>query len=206
MNLILSCITKGEDQTRATLDHLIRQGIANQSIVVLHPGGPLTQRQEPKPLTHVRATATLEAAGTQPATAVGAAASGSVAGGMFGWLVGYGVLSIPGAVLGGALGAVAGAAIGATRQMVTSSHVTDEVQHHYASRIVDDHAAILVRVLDSQQYETVLGVFLAGDCRHILTSKDDRALAESDQLEVITQHPSLIGDDPDIKHGEAVAH
>lgn len=187
MKLILSCITKGEAQTRLVLDQLVQAGITNQAIIVLHPGEVPGERQA---LAH----SAVQVKESPPSgSAAGAAASGSAAGGMFGWLVGYGVLSIPGALLGGAVGAVAGAAIGASRHVIAAHHhVPDEVQHHYASRIVDDHAAVLVHVEDLRQYEAVLTVFLEADGRHILTSRNNRVLAESDQLEVLVHHPAML--------------
>lgn len=187
MKLILSCITKGEDQARRVLNQLVHAGIANHAIIVLHAGDG---HHEERMLAHPAA----QSQDTLPEkTTIGAAASGSAAGGMFGWLIGFGVLSIPGALVGGAVGAVAGAAIGASRHAIAAHHqVPDEVQHHYASRIVDDHAAILVHVEDIRQYEAVLTVFLETDGRHILTSRNSRVIAESDQLEVIVHHPSMI--------------
>ena len=189
MKLILSCITKGEDQTRRILDQLVHAEITNQAIIVLHPGNG---QGEPQALAH----AATQSESSPPGTTLGAAASGSTAGGMFGWLVGYGVLSIPGALIGGAVGAVAGAAINASRHAIAAHHhVPDEVQHHYASRIVDDHAAVLVRVENIRQYEAALTVFIESGGRYILTSRNDRVLAESDQLEVLVHHPAMI-DDP----------
>lgn len=195
MKLILSCITKGEDQTRRTLDRLAQVGIANHAIVVVHPGGSQeTQGRLLAPPAAANVSTMPTDAATAPATSTaGAAASGSAVGGMFGWIVGYGVLSLPGALLGGAVGAMAGAAINATRH-AWSSHLTDEVQHHYASRIVDDHAAVLVQVEDPAQYQAVLMVFLDEGGRHILTSRNNPALAESAQLDVLVHHPDVIED------------
>jgi len=186
MTLILSCITKGEQQTRRTLERLARLGIANQAIIVLHPGDAIGQ-PERRALTQSDAA---DDSAKTPSMA-GAAASGGASGGAFGWLLGFGILSMPGAILGGAIGAVTGAAIGAT-QHVRHTHVTAEVQHHYAHRIVDDHAAILVKIDDFRQYETILTAFLDNDCRHILTSTGDQQVVEADQLDVITQHPSVL--------------
>lgn len=187
MKLILSCIIQGEDQTRYLLDRLIRAGIAGRAIVIVHPG-----EVDRRPLL---AQAVADGSAVDPAipstSTGGAAASGSTVGGLFGWVVGYGVLSLPGALLGGAVGAVAGAAIGASRRVV-ASHLTDEVQHHYASRIINDHAAVLVQVGDSQEYESTLIAFLMEGGRHILTSRNDRAVAESAQLEVMMHHPQVV--------------
>ena len=185
MTLILSCITKGEDHIRGTLDRLALAGIPNQAIIVFHPGAA-TGQPEPQPLPH-RETV------VPATTTMGAAASGSAAGGMFGWLLGYGVLALPGAVLGGTIGAVAGAAIGAGRHAMVAE-LPAEVQHHYASRVVDDHVAILVKVEDFKRYETVLTIFLDTGCQHILTSRNDRTVAESDQLDVIAHHPALLAE------------
>jgi hypothetical protein len=66
------------------------------------------------------------------------------------------------------------------------------VRHHYASRIVDDHAAVLVQVQDMRQYETVLTAFLQEGGRHILTSRNNPAMAESAQLEALVHHPALV--------------
>lgn len=190
MKLILSCITKGEDQTRHTLDRLAQAGIGNHAIVVVHPGSSEALEGDHM-LAHPAATSVSTAhkdpTTAPPASTAGAAASGSAVGGMFGWIVGYGVLSLPGALLGGAVGAVAGAAINATRHAM-SSHLTDEVQHHYASRIVDDHAAVLVQVQDAAQYQAVLMLFLEEGGRHILTSRNNPALAESAQLDELVHH------------------
>lgn len=194
MKLILSCITKGEDQTRRTLDRLAQAGIGNHAIVVVHPGGSEGSGEE-RGLAHPAAAsvtaAQVDPASAPPTSAAGAAASGSAVGGMFGWILGYGVLSLPGALLGGAVGAVAGAAINASRHAL-SSHLTEEVQHHYASRIIDDHAAVLVQVEDAAQYQVVLMLFLEEGGRHILTSRNNPALAESAQLDVLVHHPSEI--------------
>lgn len=187
MKLILSCISKGEQQTRLILDQLVQAGISKHAIIVLHPGD---QHQGGQALAH----AGTQAEAPAPAqTTMGAAASGSAVGSVFGWVLGYGVLSIPGALLGGAVGAVAGAAINASRQAVAAhQQLPDEVHHHYASRIVDDHAAVLVQLDDMRLYETVLIAFLAADGRHILTSRNNRQLAEADQLEVLVHHPTMI--------------
>ncbi len=187
MKLILSCITKGEDQTRRVLDQLINAQIAKHAIIVLHAGDE--QRNE-LTLTH---PAALNETSLPVGSTVGAAASGGVAGGMFGWIIGLGVLSIPGALLGGAVGAAAGAAIRASQHLMAAHHqVPDEVQHHYASAVVDDHVAVLVQVEDRQQYEATLTAFLEADGRHILTSRNNRVIAESDQLEALVHHPTLI--------------
>lgn len=185
MKLILSCISKGEQQTRLILDQVVQAGISKHAIIVLHPGD---QQQGTHALAHAEAP-------TEPLaqTTMGAAASGSAVGSVFGWVLGYGVLSIPGALLGGAVGAVAGAAINASRQAITAhQRLPDEVHHHYASRIVDDHAAVLVQLDDMRQYETVLTCFLAADGRHILTSRNNQEIAESDQLEALVHHPTMI--------------
>lgn len=192
MNLILSCITKGEQQTRHVLDQLTHAGIAKEAIIVLHPRDERQNQEQTsgQALAHPAAQKA-DASGTT----VGAAASGGTVGGMFGWVVGFGVLSIPGALLGGAVGAVTGAAIGASRHVIAAHHhVPDEIQHHYASRIVDDYAAVLVHVNDLHQYQAVLTVFLDADGRHILTSRNNPVIAESDQLEVLVHHPVLIED------------
>ena len=192
MNLILSCITKGEQQTRHVLDQLTHAGIAKEAIIVLHPRDERQNQEQTSGQTLAHPAAqTADASGTT----VGAAASGGTVGGMFGWVVGFGVLSIPGALLGGAVGAVTGAAIGASRHVIAAHHqVPDEIQHHYASRIVDDYAAVLVHVNDLHQYQAVLTVFLDADGRHILTSRNNPVIAESDQLEVLVHHPVLIED------------
>ncbi len=130
--------------------------------------------------------------GTLGSAVVEAVASGGTIGGTFGWVVGYGVLALPGALLGGAVGAAAGAVIGASRRML-APHLTDDVQHHYASRIVDDHAAVLVQVQELQQYERVLMAFLAEGGKHILTSRNNPALAESAQLEEL-MHPEKVAE------------
>lgn len=194
MKLILSCIAKGEDQTRRILDRLAQAGIGNHAIVVVHPGGTDGSQATRLPALSPAlggSGAVAEPTTTPPASTAGAAASGSAVGGMFGWIVGYGVLSLPGALLGGAVGAMAGAAINATRHAF-ASHLTDEVQHHYASRIVDDHAAVLVQVEDAAQYQAVLMQFLEAGGRHILTSRNNPALAESAQLDVLVHHPTTI--------------
>ncbi len=185
MTLILSCITKGEEQIRATLDRLLRAGISGQAIIVIHPGEATGREaaslrpQHPAAAGHDGGTA---------GTVVSTAASASAAGGMVGWLMGFGVLALPGAVLGGAIGAVAGAAIGAARP-ATEPRLPVEVRHHYANRVVDDHVAILVQVEDFRQYEAVLSIFLDSGCQHILTTRNDPALAEADQIGVIAEHP-----------------
>ncbi len=182
MNLILSCIIKGEQQTRRILERLVQAGISPRAIVVLHAGA----------IDHARDPAlvsALAAAGSRPAeTAVGAAASGSAVGGVFGWVVGFGVLALPGALLGGAVGAVAGAAIGATRHAF-APHFTEDVRHHYANRITGDHAAVLVQVENTHRYELVLMAFLDEGGRHILTSRNNPEVAESAQLEVLIHQP-----------------
>ena len=193
MRLILSCITKGEGQLRGMLDRLAQAGIAKQSIVVLHPGADVRSASDRRS-AQAASIGHSAPAGTATATA-GAAAEGGGLGGMFGWLVGYGVLSVPGALLGGAVGAVAGAtisAIGAARHSPAPHHVTEDVQHHYASRIVDDHAAVLVQVQEMQQYQTVLMAFLDEGGRHILTSRNNPAMAESAQLEALVHHPAMV--------------
>src|SRR4051812_19872247 len=50
MILILSCITKGEQQLRRTLDRLTHSGIGTSGIVVLHPGEALGAPSHP-PMT-----------------------------------------------------------------------------------------------------------------------------------------------------------
>jgi hypothetical protein len=198
MILILSSITKGEDQLRRTLDRLTHSGIAASGIVVLHPGEALgAHAGTAAPGAGTAAVPAGEhapSAGDQLATA-GAAASGGAAVGMFGWLVGYGILAIPGALLIGAIGAVAGAAIAGSRRGV-AEHIPDEVQHHYVNRIVDDHAAVLVKVEDIKTYELVLQAFLDHDCRHILTTRNQPADAEAVQIQAITQAPTLLGEAP----------
>ena len=192
MNLFLSCITKGEQQTRHVLDQLTHAGIAKQAIIVLHPRDG--QRNQEQTSGQALAHPTAQIADASGST-VSAAASGGTVGGMFGWVVGFGVLSIPGALLGGAVGAVTGAAIGASRHVIAAHHhVPDEIQHHYASRIVDDHAAVLVHVNDLHQYQAVLTVFLDADGRHILTTRNNQVKAESDQLEVLVHHSLMIED------------
>lgn len=179
--LILSCITTGEDQTTRVLNDLARAGIAKQAIVVLHPGDALPGQALPQPTTP-----------SDPPSVIGTAASVGAAGGMFGWLLGFGVLALPGALLIGTVGALTGVAVGITQK--TLHHLSDEVQHHYAHRIVDNHLAILVKVDDFTQYQQVLEVFLAADGRHILTSRNNRALAETQQLDAIAHHPEMIAD------------
>ena len=193
MNLFLSCITKGEQQTRHVLDQLTHAGIAKQALIVLHPRDERQNQEQTSGQALAHPTAQIaDASGST----VSAAASGGTVGGMFGWVVGFGVLSIPGALLGGAVGAVTGAAIGASRHVIAAHHqVPDEIQHHYASRIVEDYAAVLVHVNDLHQYQAVLNVFLDADGRHILTSRNNPVIAESDQLEVLVHHPVMI-DDP----------
>lgn len=196
MRLILSCITKGEDQLRGMLERLAQAGIAKQAIVVLHPG-PDERPAGERNLAHT--TTSDHPASTGAATS--AAEAGGL-GGMFGWLVGFGVLSVPGAILGGAVGAVAGAtigAIGATRHATVVHHITDDVQHHYASRIIDDHAAVLVQVQEMRQYETVLMAFLDEGGRHILTSRNNPAAAESVQLEALVHHPAMVDESAAIR-------
>lgn len=170
MTLILSCITTGDAAARRTLDRLLASDTERNSIIVLHPG--------PVPPTGIN-----EQAGPEAPTSI---AGNCLAGGMFGWLVGYGVVSIPGALLGSAVGAIAGAAVGAWKHAHTSQLPT-EVHHHYAGRIADDRAAILVRVADLAHYQRILEVFLAEGGQHILTSRDDAVRVEADQLQAIAQ-------------------
>ena len=194
MNLFLSCITKGEQQTRHVLDQLTHAGIAKQAIIVLHPMDERQNQEQTSGQDLAHPTAQIADASPSGST-VSAAASGGTVGGMFGWVVGFGVLSIPGALLGGAVGAITGAAIGASRHVIAAHHqVPDEIQHHYASRIVDDYAAVLVQVNDLHQYQAVITVFLDADGRHILTTRNNQVKAEADQLEVLVHHPVMIED------------
>ena len=197
MKLILSCITTGEDQTRRVLEQLVQAGIAKHAVIVLHAGEQQRNEQTVAHLAEQNETSLPEG------TTIGAAASGGVAGGMFGWIVGFGVLAIPGALLGGAVGAAAGAAIRATQHMMAAhDQVPDEVQHHYASAIVDNHMAVLVQVEDLHHYEATLMAFLDADGRHILTSRNNRIIAESDQIEALVHHPAMI--DGPSEHSTAV--
>ena len=79
--------------------------------------------------------------------------------------------------------------------MAAHQQVPDEVHHQYASAIVDDHAAVLVQVEDWHHYEAALNVFLEADGRHILTSRNNSVIAESDQIEALVHHPAMIGGD-----------
>lgn len=187
MALILSCLTKGDLQTRTILEQLSAAGIVKNAIIVLHAGDDLRSAEEgqsvqprlpPVSPEHQQSSASQ--------TAVGAAASGSAAGGMFGWLLGFGVLALPGAILGGAIGAVAGAAIGATRQTLHPD-VPESVALHYGNRIIDDYAAILVKVEDATHHDLVMRIMVDGKTQHILTSTNDRALAAASQLDAIPQ-------------------
>src|SRR5687768_13681981 len=100
MSLILSCLVDDPARVRRILDQLDDVGWPPDQITVLHPGDPLMVAPEP------------DQPEIAPQAAVVGGSSGAVAAGAFGWLIGYGVLALPAAVIGAAIGGAAGAAIG----------------------------------------------------------------------------------------------
>lgn len=180
MALILSCISKGEDQTRRILDRLGRAGTSKQAMLVLHSGDVIE---------HGSDGTALHALGGHPddlelekaPSAITTVASGGTVGGTVGWLIGFGILALPGAILGGAIGAVAGVAVGATRHAI-GLDLPMALHPHYGERIVGDQVAILVKVDDAAAYELTLQAFLGEHAAHIMTSENDRSVAISEQI------------------------
>ncbi|HEX3133928.1 MAG TPA: hypothetical protein VHX44_10160, partial [Planctomycetota bacterium] len=98
-----------------------------------------------------------------------------------GWVVGFGILVLPGAILGGALGAVAGLAVGATWHAI-GLDLPRTLHPHYGERIVGDQVAILIKVDDATAYDLTLQAFLSEHAAHVMTSENDRSVAISDQI------------------------
>lgn len=158
MALILSCLVDDSAQARTIVDRLRRDGWAPHDIAVLHPGDQLApQAPEPPPVA--------------PQAAVLGGGSAAVAAGAFGWLIGYGVLAVPAALLGAAVGSAAGAAVGSAGDDVADLRKT--LIRYYLPRIEEDgsgngtKAAILVRAEDAHGYDVVMRAFRAAGGKDI---------------------------------------
>ena len=143
MALIISCLCNDPTSTRAILDRLRAAGWNLDDIAVLHP-------DEPR----------LPAATTQEASAEAAtvgAGSGAVAAGTFGWLVGYGVLALPAAMIGATLGSVVGATVGAGSEDLRA--LRQSVVAYYRPFLTGSRSAILVTAEDARGYDLVMSIF-----------------------------------------------
>ena len=147
MALIISCLAHDEAHARRILDRLRELAWPPASITVLHAGEPVTAvTDEPAAL------------GAQAAVAGGAPAA--AAAGAFGWLVGFGVLAIPSALLGAAVGGAAGAAIGGSSD-ADEVALRRSVLGRYEPHVRDGSCAVLVRADDAKGYDQVVGIFSA---------------------------------------------
>lgn len=143
MALILSCLSDDPAHTRGIIDRLRAAGWKASDIAVLHP-------DEPAP----------PAATTEDTSAEGAAvgaSSAAAAAGAFGWLVGYGVLALPAALLGATIGGVAGATVGAGAEDVVA--LRKSVLAHYRPYITGARSALLVTAEDARGYDLIMRVF-----------------------------------------------
>jgi hypothetical protein len=192
MKLMLSSLAQGEAMTRRVIEQLLKTDIPVRDMIVLHPGRELTPQSsdgDAAGIASARSGAHANKPAGQSASVVGAAASSGVMGGMVGWLLGFGILAVPGAMVGGTLGAVAGATLGMREHKSVSNRIPAAVHHHYANSIIDDRVAILIQVSDFTQYQAALEIFLANGCQHILTSNNQPTEVESEQLAALAHHP-----------------
>lgn len=143
MALILSCLSEDPANTRAIIDRLRAAGWPPSDIAVLHPGEP-----GPPP-------ATTEDTSSE-GTAVGAGSMAAV-GGAFGWMVGYGVLALPAALLGATIGGIAGATVGADADDAVA--LRKSVIAHYRPHITGSRSALLVTADDARGYDLVMRIF-----------------------------------------------
>jgi hypothetical protein len=143
MTLFVSCLAKDHTQIRRLLDAILHAGWKSEDITVTYPGEALIEK-----------TADHMADGPQSAV-VGAGTAG-VAAGALGWLIGYGVLAIPVAMIGAAIGSAAGAAVGDLAQEETAHR--NAILAHYAPYIHGTHAGIVIKASDSQELSGLLQI------------------------------------------------
>ena len=158
MALILSCLVDDSVQARSIVERLSHDGWTGPDISVLHSGESLLPQR------------TSETAEVAPQAAVVGGGSAAVAAGAFGWLLGYGVVALPAAILGAAVGSAAGAAIAAGAHDEASLRET--LITYYLPRINDGaahstRAALLVRAQDAHGYDVVMRAFRAGGGKDI---------------------------------------
>jgi hypothetical protein len=159
MPLVVSCLVQGESQARRMLDRLAAAGVSAQDITVLHAGARNDQADGSRlPPGKPTEAATLTAA---PPSAAGGAAAG-----MFGWLVGYGVLAIPAAAIGAALGAAAGG--------LAAAELPESIVTRYGTDLIDDQAVIIVKADDAKGYDRVMRVYREEGGAGILVSGKGR--------------------------------
>lgn len=151
MALILSCLCDDPASARAIVDRLRAAGWSAADIAVLHPGETLPP------------VVTTEETGAEGA-AVGAGPA-AVAAGAFGWLVGYGVLALPAALVGATIGGVAGATVGAGAEEVVA--LRKSVLAHYRPHITGSRSALLVTADDARGYDLVMRTFRAHHAKDI---------------------------------------
>lgn len=151
MTLILSCLVDDSDQARTIVERLRSDGFMPHDIAVLHPGDRLVPQAAPVEEQ------------TAPQAAIVGGGSAAVAAGAFGWLIGFGVLALPAALLGAAVGTVAGAAVGSASDEDAGQR--DALIRYYLPFIGEDHsgnntrAAVLVRAQDAHGYDVVMRAF-----------------------------------------------
>jgi len=146
MALILSCLANDPSHARRILDRLREAGWPPEHITVLHPGEMLTAPSVPE-----------QPEVTSQAAVMGGG-SAAVAAGAFGWLIGYGVLALPAALVGAALGSAAGAAMGAGAED-TDTALRTAVFAHYGPRVSGSRSAILVRAEDAHGYDLIMRIY-----------------------------------------------
>lgn len=151
MALILSCLVEDSAQLRTIIERLRSDGWAPGDIAVLHPGERLVPHEASEQAT------------TTPQAAVVGGGSAAVAAGAFGWLIGYGVLALPAALLGAAVGTAAGAAVGSASDEDATQR--NALVQYYLPRIgegpvgTSTRAAVLVRAQDAHGYDVVMRAF-----------------------------------------------
>lgn len=177
MALILSCLVEDSAQARTIIERLRSDGWSPDDIAVLHPGDRLAPQR------------TSDEAQSAPPAAVVGGGSAAVAGGAFGWLVGYGVLALPAALIGAAIGTAAGAAVGSAGD--EDATLRDTLVRYYLPHIADGHegtstsVALLVRAQDAHGYDVVMRAFRAA------RGKDIQVVGKG-RMEPVAEHRDTV--------------
>lgn len=142
MPLLISCLSDDPARIRAMIDRLHAAGWPTRSITLLHPDSALAEAP---------------AAETGAEAAAVAGGSGAALAGAFGWLVGYGVLAVPAAVVGGALAGIAGATLGAG--VGDEAALRRSVWNARIDQLRGTTAALVVQADDARSYDRVVEIF-----------------------------------------------
>jgi hypothetical protein len=154
MTLLISGIVIGEARVRRLLDRLGAVGFHGHDIIVVHPGEAApAPREEARPLDG------------DGMAAVGGGVSAAAAG-MFGWLVGYGVLAIPAAAMAAAIGGGIGKAAG--------DGLPTTLLERYAEQISGDQVLVAVRTQEARGYDIIQRIYRDERVADILTSGKGR--------------------------------